>query len=145
MSDAATVSACARLIGVLPVQLGPLPARPAFAERTVAWGDPPVVLRCGVARPTQLVPGSDAQLVDVRPEAATGAPTAAAVEWLPVKNGDATVFTTVDRAVYVELSWPAAQSYNPLPEVSRSVAAVLPAVCTTGPTVPVDQLCTHRS
>jgi hypothetical protein len=127
------------VISGLPVELGTLQPRPVLAERTVAWGDPAIVLRCGVTRPAQLVPGSDAEVIAVTPPGGNQP-----VEWLPVKNGDTTVFTVIDRAIYIEVAWPRAQDLNPLPDVSKAVAAVLPKVCSTGPGVPDAQLCTHR-
>ena len=139
VSDDATVSACAKVVAALPVQLGSLSPRPVLAERTVAWGNPAIVLRCGVARPSRLVPGSSDQVVAVSGDSG------GTVEWLPVKNGDSTVFTTIDRAIYIEVSWPSKQDYNPLPELSKAISSVLPAVCRSGAGVPDDKLCTHRS
>ena len=55
----AVVAACARLIAALPASLGPdIARRPVTVDagRTAAWGDPAVVLRCGVAQPDQTVP-----------------------------------------------------------------------------------------
>lgn len=139
VSDATTVADCVKVTEKLPVQLGPLNPRPVLAERTVAWGDPPIVLRCGVSRPAQLVPASSALVVDVRGDSGQ------TVEWLPVQDGDRTVFTTIDRPIYVEVSVPKAQTYNPLPALSAAISAALPAVCTSGTGVPESQLCTHRS
>ena len=55
----ATVAACAALIAALPASLGPdISRRPVRGDagRSAAWGDPAVVLRCGVAQPDQTVP-----------------------------------------------------------------------------------------
>ena len=51
------------------------------------------------------------------------------MNWLADKQPDATVFTTVDRAVYIEVTVPARQSYQPVPVLGTAIARVLPAVC----------------
>lgn len=54
-----TVAACAALIAALPASLGPdISRRPVTPDtgRSAAWGDPAVVLRCGVAAPDQTEP-----------------------------------------------------------------------------------------
>ncbi|HZI98525.1 MAG TPA: DUF3515 family protein [Actinomycetales bacterium] len=43
--------ACAEVFVVLPDQLGDLPRRETTSQSSAAWGDPPVVLRCGVDPP----------------------------------------------------------------------------------------------
>ena len=95
------------------------------------------------------------------------------VNWLPVAVGNATVFTAVDRAVYVQVTVPKSYSQPPLAPISDAVAQALPPIChfpadeiatptptqTTSavrppiggqtsapvPTGPVGPLCTRRS
>ena len=57
----AAAAPCTKLLGALPVNLNGLQSRPALSTSPygVAWGDPAVVLRCGVTKPAGLVPGSD--------------------------------------------------------------------------------------
>ena len=134
----ATVEAtCAQVISGLPLQLGPLPPRTIQTERAVAWGDPPIILRCGVNRPADLTPGSTTPAVLVGD-----------VYWFRTSRGDADVFTSIDRAVYVEVSVPPKQSYMPLPTLGTAIAAKLPAMCAVPeegkPQPPDDKLCTHR-
>jgi hypothetical protein len=103
----------------------------------LAWGDPAVVLRCGVARPAALTPGSGAEFIlggnrsgpfyDVQ------------------RSGDANVWTTVDRAAYISITVPAKYAADPLPTLSRAIAKALPAVCAVDATAPTKDLCTHRS
>jgi hypothetical protein len=135
--DATVDATCARVISGLPLQLGPLTPRTIQAERTVAWGDPAIVLRCGVSRPADLSPGSTTPAVLVGD-----------VYWFRTGSGDGDVFTSIDRAVYVEVRVPRAQSYMPLPTLGAAIAATLPAVCAVpelGQAPPRDdQLCTHR-
>ncbi len=132
---------CAQVISALPVQLGPLAPRAVHPQPdspfVVAWGDPAVVLRCGVARPARLVPDSGDLVILV-----------GGVYWLPEQQKDATVFTTIDRAVYVEVSVPKSQDYQPLPILGGAIAAKLPAVCAVPqqgqPAPPAHELCTRR-
>jgi hypothetical protein len=142
---AATVSTCARVISALPLRLAGLDLRrtesdPASAS-IVAWGDPAVVLRCGVARPASLHPGSSAQYISTTGQ---GGP------YYDVKAaGSANVYTTVDRAVYIEITVPAQYHGAPLPPVSRAIARVLKAVCVAGqpgagPLPPQRTLCDRR-
>jgi hypothetical protein len=129
---------CAQVISGLPLQLGPLSPRTIQTERAVAWGDPPIILRCGVNRPADLKPGSNTPAILVGD-----------VYWFRTGRGDSDVFTSIDRAVYIEVSVPAKQSYMPLPTLGAAIAAKLPPICTVpeeGKPQPADnQLCTHRS
>jgi hypothetical protein len=134
----ATESACVKVFAGLPVRLGDLAPRRTETDSSfvAAWGDPAVVLRCGVRRPTELMPQS-AELV-IRVDN---------VDWLPHQTVDSTVFTAIDRSVYVELTVPKKQTAPPLPQVSDAVAG-LPAVCESQNeqgTVPAGKLCTNRA
>ncbi len=131
---------CTALIQKLPPTLdsstGPLPARPAFSDSpyVAAWGDPAIVLRCGVPRPAELTPGSSDYLVGVD-----------GVYFLPKKQGKATVFTTVDRPAYVEVTVPPQHEKLLLLPIAKAVAAAMPPVCEVSDTeLDVSKLCTHR-
>ena len=52
------------VVAELPVQLGTLAPRVVRTSLgdVVAWGDPPVVLACGAAKPKALYPGSGEQV-----------------------------------------------------------------------------------
>jgi hypothetical protein len=69
--------------------------------------------------------------------------------WFRTSRGDADVFTSIDRAVYVEVSVPRKQSYMPLPTLGTAIAAKLPPMCAVPeegkPQPPDDKLCTHRA
>lgn len=139
-ANAAAEAPCAQVLSALPVTLGSLPPRVVHTHPdspyVVAWGDPPVVLRCGVARPAQLVPDSTADVFNV-----------GGVYWSPVQEKDATVFTSIDRAVYVEVTVPKRVVYQPLPILGEAIASKLKAICAvpdTSHTYRPDQLCTHR-
>lgn len=143
--------ACATLMDSMPAALLDLQRRevkPAD-DQVRAWGDPAIVLRCGVDRPAGLAPASDATVFYIKDTAPGNG-----VLWLPDPNeqdtGAPTVFTAVDRDVYVEVRIPRGQDVVPLPQLSDLIAAAYPnPVClgqTTsgGPAIPDEQLCTHR-
>jgi hypothetical protein len=137
---AAHAAECTMVLAQLPVGLAGLPPRVVHprpdSPYVVAWGDPPVILRCGVARPADLHPGSSAQFFLGGNEAGP---------WYDVTvSGHSNVWTTVDRAVYVQISVPASYHATPLPALSRAIAAALPAVCSVSATAPTKQLCTRR-
>ena len=118
-SNPATVEPCAQVLSKLPVQLEGLSPRIVHAEQSVAWGDPAVVLRCGVDRPANLAAGSTdpTLLVD-------------AVNWLVTGGTTATKYTVIDRSVYIEVSVPSTSAQPPLGPLSDAVAKALPtAVC----------------
>ena len=111
---------CAALARALPDGLDGRDRRdvaPA-SRRTAAWGDPAVVLRCGVARPPGL---TGSEVVEVE-----------RVAWVLAESGQAYVFTTTGPTTYVELrvprSTPRERATAPLvdlaPAVRRSIRRV---------------------
>jgi hypothetical protein len=139
-TDSATVSMCAQVISSLPLILDGQDLRRTTSKPASgliqAWGDPAIVLRCGVARPKTLVPGSDEQVIGV----IAGGP----YFFVTSANG-AQVYTTIDRAVYIEITVPAKYHSDPIVAVSKAIAKVLPAVCSTDNTIAdPDKLCTRR-
>jgi hypothetical protein len=133
----ATEAACVKVFAKLPVQLGQLAPRKTETDSpfVAAWGNPAVVLRCGVAKPAVLNTPAAAQLFDVN-----------SVIWQPDPRRDQTVYTTVDRSVYLEVTVPAAAD-QPLPLLAPAIMA-LPQLCTatdaagnTGARLPI---CTAR-
>ncbi len=121
--------ACQALVAVLPQRLGDYQrvpvAQPAPAGAS-AWrsgpDNEPVVMRCGLDRPSDFVVGSPIQIVD-------------RVQWFqvaaePQSAGDAgrSTWYTVDRPVYVALTLPAGSGPTPIQELSdvidRTIAAV---------------------
>jgi hypothetical protein len=136
--DTATQQACTTVFAALPVQLDELAPRKTNTNSSfvAAWGDPAVVLRCGVSRPAELAPQSAEFIVGVN-----------TVQWLPRQTSEVTVWTSTDRVVFIELSLP--KQYSPqqlLPDISNAVKG-LPAVCENqnpAGTIPEAQLCTRR-
>ena len=82
---------------------------------TAAWGDPAIVLRCGVPRPAALT--RTAQLVSVN-----------GVDWFAEELTGGYVFTTYGRQAYVEVTVPDdyAPEIGPVTELSSSVAEAVP-------------------
>ena len=115
------------MLAALPAALtgdgGGLPRRP-LAEPTpagvTAWAatPQPVVLRCGLTRPTELVPTSPLLVIN-------------GVQWLTLDDGmpdPVTVtYVAVDRPVYVALTVPAAAGSAPVLDVSDVLREKLPA------------------
>lgn len=137
------IANCTKVLEKLPINLGRLEPRIVHTHpespAVVAWGDPAVILRCGVDRPKALHPGSSARFFD-------GGQTAG--PFFDVTNGDdGNVYTTVDRAAYVSIS--VAQAYqgsNVLPPLARAIGAALPQVCAPYPAegVATSKLCAER-
>jgi hypothetical protein len=117
--DKATQAACVKVFAKLPVQLGGLAPRRTETDSSfvAAWGNPAIVLRCGVSKPATFGSPAAAALVDVN-----------GVLWQPDPQQKQTVYTSVDRSVYIEISVPANQD-QPLPLIAAAVTA-LPQICT---------------
>ncbi|SOX52989.1 DUF3515 domain-containing protein [Mycobacterium ahvazicum] len=121
--------ACHALSAALPQRLGdyqraPL-AQPA-PEGAAAWrtgtGNEPLVLRCGLDRPTAFVVGSPIQIVD-------------RVQWFEVaaeqqSAGDAgrSTWYTVDRPVYLALTLPSGSGPTPIQQLSEVIDRTVTAV-----------------
>jgi len=93
--DAGTTAACQELLDAVPDTVMDQPRRDVSPHDALAaaWGDPAVVLRCGVDKPAAMTP--DAQLVEVD-----------GVTWLPEPLSAGYLFTTYGRTAYVEVSVP---------------------------------------
>jgi hypothetical protein len=116
----AVAQACRALQPLLPADLDGQPRRATApdSDLTAAWGDPAMVLRCGVPVPATLELTSELVTVD-------------GVDWFPEPIGDGYVFTTTRRAASVELRVPAAYApeVNPLTDLAEPIErsiAVLP-------------------
>lgn len=121
----ASSPACTSLLAALPADL---PGDPAFPTRPLAepvqpgaraWAAAPrpVVLRCGLPRPQELMPTSG--LTDVN-----------GVSWLTLSDGTPqptlVTYVAVDRGVYVALTTPTAVGTGPVQAVSDAIARTLP-------------------
>ena len=112
--DASVAAICAQLNAALPQFLADQARRATTPEvpTTAAWGDEPIVLRCGVSAPPGLTAIS--QVVDVNN-----------VRWLPEQLTGGYLFTTVGRTAFVEVAVPAA--YAPEASVLTELAAPIAA------------------
>jgi Protein of unknown function (DUF3515) len=97
--DERSATVCRALLAKLPEAVRDRPRRPVTAgpEQNAAYGDPPIVLSCGVDQPA--VP-QVAQLLVL-----------SGVCWLPEERADDQVWTAVDRAVPVRVTVP--KAYDP--------------------------------
>jgi len=138
---AANAATCNKVIGALPVQLGTLAPRVVHphpdSPYVVAWGDPAVILSCGVDRPAALQPGSSQQLFD--------AGDLKGPYYVVTTSGSTFTWTSVDRAVYLSIQVPAKYHATPVVALSKAIASVLPAVCSTNPKDDPHTLCAERT
>jgi len=112
---------CAALLGDLPPKVAGQSRRLVVDDLAGAWGDPPIVLRCGVEKPVALKP--DSQCHDVN-----------GVGWLAEEQSDGWLFTTIGRKHYLSLEVPS--DYEPAADaladladlVARHVPDVKPCV-----------------
>ncbi|MEU2285655.1 DUF3515 domain-containing protein [Streptomyces sp. NPDC013178] len=102
---AKAVQLCRNLDEALPSKVDGLDRRdpePASAL-TAGWGNPAIILRCGVERPPKMVDPKVAQGAD--PDAVAGGVNG--VDWLMEKRDDGGYrFTTASRRAYVEVTVP---------------------------------------
>jgi hypothetical protein len=110
--------ACPVLLGQLPLELVGETSRQVDSDSpfAYAWGDPPVVLVCGVDPPAGYVVGAATIVIS-------------GVEWfVDTSDPDVVVWTTVDRTVQVQVQVPASTD-------SASVTALGPVIATAIPYV----------
>ncbi|HUP98916.1 MAG TPA: DUF3515 domain-containing protein [Aeromicrobium sp.] len=108
---------CAAMLGDLPQTIAGQPRRLVEGRLAGAWGDPPIVVRCGVEKPKELKPTSPCHEID-------------GVGWLAQKQPDGWLFTTIGRKHYASLEVPA--DYEPaadaLADIADTIARHLPVV-----------------
>ena len=109
-------ASCPAVMGVLPLDLTGEPSRRVQSDSpfAYAWGDPPIVLVCGVDRPAGFTVGTSATQIN-------------GVQWyVDTSDPDTTVWTTVDRPVYVQISLPATVDSAPVTALSTPIGQALP-------------------
>ena len=107
---------CPALMGQLPLELAGERSRPVESDSlyAYAWGEPPVVLVCGVERPAALEPTSP--LIQI-----------SGVNWLvDTSDPDSVVWTAVDRPVYVQVTVSADTDSAPVTALCRVINDTLP-------------------
>ena len=114
--DEAGRAVCTDLLAALPDQVLRSTRRPTDpGVLTTAWGDPPITLRCGVEAPPGLGPSSECLEVN-------------GVGWFNEPAEGGVLFTTVGRAVFVEVGVPHeyAPEVSPLVDLADAVSAQVP-------------------
>jgi hypothetical protein len=109
-------ASCPALMGTLPLELAGEPSRRVDSDTpyAYAWGDPAIVLICGVDRPAGFVVGTSAIQIN-------------GVQWyVDTSDPDATVWTTVDRPVHVQITLPPEVDSAPVTALTPQIAAALP-------------------
>ena len=109
-------AACPALMRSLPLELVEEPSRRVDSDSpfAYAWGDPPVVLICGVDRPAGHVVGVGTIEIN-------------GVEWfVDTSDPDTVVWTTVDRPVHVEVQVPASTDSASITALTPLISAALP-------------------
>lgn len=120
-APAADSTECTRLLGALPqeldgAELGVLRRRQLRAPGpagVAGWGEPPVVLRCGLERPPELTATS-------RLLAISG------VEFLEVPSSGMSTWVAVDRPVYIVVALPPRSGSGPLQQIATVILHTLP-------------------
>jgi hypothetical protein len=111
-------AACARLGQKLPTRLDGRHTRVTSprSPRVAAWGNPPVVMRCGVALPAGYDPHSASTV------------TVDGVPWFQERQARAVRWTTARRDANVELTVPSSYAAQAgfLVDLSAAVRAALP-------------------
>lgn len=122
---AAARAHCDALAKALPSTVGSQSARstsPASAL-TAAWGADPIVLRCGVAEPAELVTDPTADAVWIN-----------GISWLIQRYTGGVRYFTTDRSLYVEVTVPThfnpgdpnAAPTDPLVDLAAAVVRTIP-------------------
>jgi hypothetical protein len=116
-ADPASTDICETLLDELPETVGDAVRRDVTPEsaQAAAWGQPPIVLRCGVGMPAAYRP--DAQLLDTD-----------GIGWFAEEGDGGTFFTSTDRQILIEVAVP--DDYAPegfiLYDINPAVAANVP-------------------
>jgi hypothetical protein len=109
-------ASCPALMSTLPLELSGEASRRVQSDSpyAYAWGDPAIVLVCGVDRPAGFVRGVSAIQIN-------------GVQWyVDTSDPESTVWTTVDRPVYVQITLPADVDSAPVTALTPQIAAALP-------------------
>lgn len=125
---------CAQLLPELPEVLVDSPRRKLLIPEpgVAAWGDPAIILRCGLPDPAELTCAASL----TRFSAADGT----AVEWLQLSEGSAVTYLAVDRPVRIAVTLPAGGDISPVQQLTEVIGRVLPEqpVCDRGLLTPTD-------
>jgi len=126
---------CNGLMTALPADLSGAQRREVIGSPpgTAAWGEPAVILRCGLPTPAEL--SCSSALTQVwNPNRQPG------VQWWQNSEGGHTTYLAVDRGVRVALTIPDGSGSAAIQQLSAVISGVLPAraVCSAGTLLPTD-------
>ncbi len=99
---------CRALIADVPQRVSGQDDREVTDQVAAAWGDPPIILRCGVERPAALEPSSPCFTVRD-------------VGWLAETTADGYLFTTIGRRFHVSVEVP--KTYDPAADALADLAS----------------------
>ncbi|WP_037677601.1 DUF3515 domain-containing protein [Streptomyces griseus] len=121
-----TVRLCRNLDEALPSKVDGQDRRDPEPESalTAGWGNPPIILRCGVPRPPKMIDPKIAEGHD--PDAVAGGVNG--VDWLMEKQDDGAYrYTTASREAYVEVTVPKGRdSSGALIDLAPAVKKAIP-------------------
>lgn len=118
--------ACAQVVAAAPEEVLDASRRETTAQSALAWGEPPVVLRCGVTP----LPPTDEPCLGVETEGVE-------VDWVRVDGDEGTAtFTTYGRVPSLEVVVPAELTADPAQPL-----AVLGALAPAAEVVPATREC----
>lgn len=111
--DPSASAVCARLVSAVPATVAGARMRSSSSTLVRQWGDPAIVLRCGVGRPAAMTPTSRCDLVE-------------GVGWFAEDLDDGYRFTTIGRSTFVEVTVPGryAPEADALVDLAPAVATV---------------------
>ncbi|MEV7395954.1 DUF3515 domain-containing protein [Aeromicrobium sp. NPDC092404] len=92
-TEAGTTINCKSLLADLPRTVAGQDNRAVKDGNAAAWGDPAIILRCGVETPEDLGPASRCDMVD-------------GVGWFTESTADGYLFTTIGRDFHVSVEVP---------------------------------------
>ena len=128
-APAAQSATCTTLLSALHGTVGDQPPRTIDppVPGAAAWGNPPIVLRCGIPTPAELNCSSALQVVD-------------GVAWLQLSGTGQTTYLVADRPVRIALTVPDGSGTAAIQDVSRVLTGTTPqqSVCTDGALTPVE-------
>lgn len=125
---------CQQLLAQLPDRLADEPRRALSspAPGVAVWGDPAIIVRCGLPDPAELTCASPLMQF-------TGAADGS-VAWLQMEDSSATTYLVADRPVRIAITLPPGAGTDPVQHLSDVIAQTLPEqpVCTDGTITPTD-------
>jgi len=101
---------CRALLADTPRQVADQDALEVPDRVAAAWGDPAIILRCGVEKPATLTPTSRCNMVN-------------GVGWLADTTADGYLFTTIGRKFFVSVEVP--KAYDPAADTLADLASTI--------------------